>query len=132
MNNILRGVTKRFEPEEKFDKAALVDLINIYMSDGKFKNMLKWFKDKTFSNQEFYGVMYSDEYEKDEEGYFGEDKILIYIGNDDWEDTDQIVSYDELYNYLKVACEYYIENIPEDKEEVENLLAGIKVTYSIK
>ena len=132
MNNILRGVTKRFEPEEKFDKAALVDLINIYMSDGKFKNMLKWFKDKTFSNQEFYGVMYSDEYEKDEEGYFGEDKILIYVGNDDWDNTDQIVSYDELYNYLKVACEYYIENIPEDKEEVENLLAGIKVTYSIK
>ena len=132
MNNILRGVTKRFEPEEKFDKAALVDLINIYMSDGKFKKMLEWFKDKTFSNQEFYGVMYSDEYEKDEEGYFGEDKILIYIGNDDWDDTDQIVSYDELYNYLKVACEYYVENITEDKEEVENLLSGIKVTYNIK
>ena len=109
-----------------------MDLIENYMSRGTFKEMLEWFKDKTFANEEFYGVLYSEEYDKDEEGYFGEDKILIYVGNYDLDNTDQIVSYDELYNYLKVACEYYIENIPEDKEEVEALLAGIKDTYNIK
>ena len=109
-----------------------MDLISIYMSNGRFKDMLEWFKDKKFKNHEFYGILYSDVYDKDEEGYFGEDKILIYVGNDDWDNTDQIVSYDELYNYLKAACEYYVKNIPEDKEEVENLLAGIKDTYNIK
>lgn len=116
----------------KLVRGQAMDLISNYMSRGTFKEMLEWFKDKTFANEEFYGVLYSEDYDKDEEGYFGEDKILIYVGNDDWDNTDQIVSYDELYNYLKVACEYYIENIPEDKEEVENLLAGIKDTYNIK
>lgn len=132
MNNALKGVTERFQQEEKFDKEALIDLINIYMSNGKFKKMLGWIKDKTFEGEEFYGIMYPDEYKKDEEGYFGEDKILVYMGNDDLENKDQIVSYDELYSYLKIASEYYIENIPEDKEEVENLLTVIKVRYDVK
>ena len=131
MNNILRGVTKRFEPE-KFDKYSLVSLIDEYMSWGRFTEMLEWFSKKSFKNHEFYGILYSDAYEKDDEEYFGDNNILVYYGNDDWENTDNIVSYSELYDYLKVACEYYIENIPEDKEEVENLLAGIKVTYNIK
>ena len=39
MNNALKGVTERFQQEEKFDKEALIDLINIYMSNGKFKKM---------------------------------------------------------------------------------------------
>ena len=131
MNNILRGVTKRFEPE-KFDKYSLVSLIDEYMSWGRFTEMLEWFSKKSFKNHEFYGILYSDAYEKDDEEYFGDNNILVYYGNDDWENTDNIVSYSELYDYLKVACEYYIENIPEDKEEVEALLAGIKVTYNIK
>ena len=37
-----------------------------------------------------------------------------------------------MYEYLKAASEYYVENIPEDKEDVENLLAKIKDTYNIK
>mgnify|MGYP004550874305 FL=1 len=131
MNNILRGVTKRFEPE-KFDKYSLVSLIDEYMSWGRFTEMLEWFSKKSFKNHEFYGILYSDAYEKDDEEYFGDNNILVYYGNDDWKNTDNIVSYSELYDYLKVACEYYIENIPEDKEEVEALLAGIKVTYNIK
>ena len=131
MNNILRGVTKRFEPE-KFDKYSLVSLIDEYMSWGRFTEMLEWFSKKSFKNHEFYGILYSDAYEKDDEEYFGDNNILVYYGNDDWKNTDNIVSYSELYDYLKVACEYYIENIPEDKEEVENLLAGIKDTYNIK
>ena len=131
MNNILRGVTKRFEPE-KFDKYSLVSLIDEYMSWGRFTEMLEWFSKKSFKNHEFYGILYSDAYEKDDEEYFGDNNILVYYGNDDWKNTDNLVSYSELYDYLKVACEYYIENIPEDKEEVEALLAGIKVTYNIK
>ena len=131
MNNILRGGTKRFEPE-KFDKYSLVSLIDEYMSWGRFTEMLEWFSKKSFKNHEFYGILYSDAYEKDDEEYFGDNNILVYYGNDDWKNTDNIVSYSELYDYLKVACEYYIENIPEDKEEVEALLAGIKVTYNIK
>ena len=131
MNKELNDVIKRFEPE-KFDKYSLVSLIDEYMSWGRFTEMLEWFSKKSFKNHEFYGILYSDAYEKDDEEYFGDNNILVYYGNDDWENTDNIVSYSELYDYLKVACEYYIENIPEDKEEVEALLAGIKVTYNIK
>ncbi len=131
MNNSLKGVTERFQQEEKFDKEALVDLINIYMSNGKFKKMLGWIKDKTFEGEEFYGIMYPDEYEKGEEGYFGEGRVLVYVGNDDLENKDQVVSYNELYSYLRTAGDYYIENIPEDKEEVENLLTIIRVRYDV-
>ena len=131
MNKELNDVIKRFEPE-KFDKYSLVSLIDEYMSWGRFTEMLEWFSKKSFKNHEFYGILYSDAYEKDDEEYFGDNNILVYYGNDDWKNTDNIVSYSELYDYLKVACEYYIENIPEDKEEVEALLAGIKVTYNIK
>ena len=131
MNKELNDVIKRFEPE-KFDKYSLVSLIDEYMSWGRFTEMLEWFSKKSFKNHEFYGILYSDAYEKDDEEYFGDNNILVYYGNDDWENTDNIVSYSELYDYLKVACEYYIENIPEDKEEVGNLLAGIKDIYNIK
>ena len=131
MNKELYNVMERFEAE-KFDKDSLVNLIDEYMSLGSFVRMLEWFSKKYFENHEFYGVLYSDAYEKDEEGYFGENNILIYYGNSEWDNTDSIVSYGELYEYLKVASEYYVKNIPEDKEYVENLLSKIKDTYNIK
>jgi len=42
------------------------------------------------------------------------------------------VSYDELYQYISAACNFYIERNPEKKELIEELLMKIKEKYDIK
>ncbi|MDH6351171.1 ribonuclease toxin immunity protein CdiI [Brevibacillus parabrevis] len=73
-------------------------------------------------------VIYSDEYDVGDEGYFGENCILFYYGVDD---TYDIVSYKELYDYLQVACNFYIEKNEDKKDEVNEYLLRIKEKYSI-
>ena len=42
------------------------------------------------------------------------------------------MSYDELYQYISTACNFYIERNPEKKELIEELLMKIKEKYDIK
>lgn len=58
-------------------------------------------------------------YEKNEEGYF-EEGVFFYFGNS--EDT---ISTQEFHEYMKIACEIYLENKPEDKEIVNFYLDKI-------
>ncbi|MFP3847192.1 ribonuclease toxin immunity protein CdiI [Priestia filamentosa] len=74
--------------------------------------------------------MYLDEYEQDDEKYFGQNKVLFYSGDGD--NDYGIVNYDELYQYLRTACEFYVGKNPEKKEIVEELLMKIKEKYNIK
>ncbi|XBO87602.1 ribonuclease toxin immunity protein CdiI [Bacillus licheniformis] len=63
-------------------------------------------------------MIYSDEYEQDEEEYFGQNKVLFYSGDGD--DDYDIVSYDELYQYISAACNFYIEKILRRKSLLKN------------
>ncbi|EPY2284224.1 ribonuclease toxin immunity protein CdiI [Clostridium sporogenes] len=116
--------------QNNLDKGAVIDVLNIYVNGGIFLQRLEEFISKEGERREYNGVIYSDEYEQDDEGYFGEDKVLFYSGDGD-EDYD-IVNYDELYKYLSVACKFYIEKNPEEKESIEESLVKIKEKYNIK
>jgi hypothetical protein len=116
--------------QNNLNKGAVIDVLNIYVNGGIFLQRLKEFISKEGERREYNGVIYSDEYEQDDEGYFGEDKVLFYSGDGD--DDYDIVNYDELYKYLSVACEFYIEKNSENKETIGALLVEIKEKYKIK
>ncbi|WGV62516.1 ribonuclease toxin immunity protein CdiI [Brevibacillus brevis] len=70
---------------------------------------VKRFRRNYVTRQDYLGVVYSDEFVIGDEGYFGENKVLFYYGLDDEYD---IVNYQELYDYLQVACEFYVGLAP--------------------
>lgn len=108
----------------KFDKLAVIDVLNICVNGNQFLRDLDCFANKDGERYEYFGIIYSEEYDKDDEEYFGEHKILFYSGDDD--DACDIVTYDEMYEYLRVACEFYIEKHECDKDIVNKKLLSIK------
>ncbi|MBU8683224.1 hypothetical protein CHCC20375_2849 [Bacillus licheniformis] len=116
--------------QNNLTKEAVIDVLNLYVNGHKFLRHLEEFKNKEGERREYNGIIYSDEYEQDEEEYFGQNKVLFYSGDGD--DDYDIVSYDELYQYISAACNFYIERNPEKKELIEELLMKIKEKYDIK
>ncbi|MCY8673493.1 ribonuclease toxin immunity protein CdiI [Bacillus haynesii] len=116
--------------QNNLTKEAVIDVLNLYVNGRNFLKHLEEFKNKEGERREYNGIIYSDEYEQDEEEYFGQNKVLFYSGDGD--DDYDIVSYDELYQYISAACNFYIEKNPEKKELIEELLMKIKEKYGIK
>ncbi|MFB6498291.1 ribonuclease toxin immunity protein CdiI [Bacillus haynesii] len=116
--------------QNNLTKEAVIDVLNLYVNGRNFLQHLEEFKNKEGERREYNGIIYSDEYEQDEEEYFGQNKVLFYSGDGD--DDYDIVSYDELYQYISAACNFYIERNPEKKELIEELLMKIKEKYDIK
>ncbi|MCY8141801.1 ribonuclease toxin immunity protein CdiI [Bacillus haynesii] len=116
--------------QNNLTKEAVIDVLNLYVNGHKFLQHLEEFKNKEGERREYNGIIYSDEYEQDEEEYFGQNKVLFYSGDGD--DDYDIVSYDELYQYISAACNFYIERNPEKTELIEELLMKIKEKYDIK
>ncbi len=115
--------------QNALNKEAVIDVLNIYVNGRNFLSHLEDFKNKEGERREYNGIIYSDEYEKDDEEYFGQNKVLFYSG--DGEDDYDIVNYAELYEYLKAACEFYIGKNPERKGVIEKFLLEIKGEYNI-
>lgn len=116
--------------QHSLNKGAVIDVLNIYVNGGKFLQYLEDFKNKQGERREYHGVIYSEEYEKDDEDYFGENKVLFYSGDDD--DAYDIVNYNEMYKYLSVACKFYIEMYKDKKNIVNEKLLLIKKIYGVK
>lgn len=115
--------------QNALNKAAVIDVLNIYVNGRNFQQHLEDFKNKEGERREYNGVIYSDEYEQDDEEYFGQNKVLFYSG--DGEDDHDIVNYEELYKYLSTACEFYIGKNPEKKEVIEKLLLKVKDEFDV-
>lgn len=115
--------------QNALNKAAVIDVLNIYVNGHNFQQHLEDFKNKEGERQEYNGVIYSDEYEQDDEEYFGQNKVLFYSG--DGEDDHDIVNYEELYKYLSTACEFYIGKNPDKKEVIEKLLLKVKDKFDV-
>lgn len=63
--------------QNKLNKEAVIDVLNIYVNGRNFLQHLEDFKNKDGEGREYNGVIYSDEYEQGEEGYFGHNKVFI-------------------------------------------------------
>lgn len=110
--------------QNNLNKGAVIDVLNIYVNGRRFQKHLENFKNKECEYGEYNGVIYSEEFEPDEEEYFGKNKVLFYSGVAD-EDYD-IVNYEELYEYLSAACEFYTEKYKDEKEIIREQLLLIK------
>ncbi|MBW6411870.1 ribonuclease toxin immunity protein CdiI [Clostridium weizhouense] len=115
--------------QNNLNKEAVIDVLNIYVNGSKFLQYLEDFKNKYGERREYHGVIYSEEYEQDDDDYFGENRVLFYSGDDDAYD---IVNYDKMYKYLSIACEFYIEKNEDEKEIIQKELSLIEESYGIK
>lgn len=94
-----------------------------------FIKILDGFFNENVLRRDTIGVVYSDEFDKNDDGYFGENKVLFYYGVDEnWYD---IINFGELYNYLRVVCDFYVEKHNDKTKEVLEYLEKIKVKYKI-
>ncbi|WP_272036822.1 ribonuclease toxin immunity protein CdiI [Paenibacillus sp. JJ-100] len=114
----------------KLEKSYITTVLVQFVFDYDFIEILKGFLNEYLLRRDTIGVVYSDEFEVGDEGYFGENKVLFYYGiDDDWYD---IVTYDELCNYLQVACDFFIERNKEKAEEANKYLIQIKEKYGVE
>lgn len=69
---------------------------------------------------EAYGYNFPDIFDScDEEGYFEEGVEFYFVK------TGEVLSEEQYHQYLKIACEIYLESHPEDKYKVELYLNKI-------
>ncbi len=110
------------------DKGTVIDVLNSYVNGSGFLKHLEKFKSKETERNQILGVIYSEDYKKDDDEYFGENKVLFYAGDDCYD----IIDYDELYLYLYFTCEFYIEKHEDEKEIVQEKLLLIEEAYGIE
>jgi len=110
------------------DKGTVIDVLNSYVNGCDFLKKLEKIKNKETERSQVLGVIYSEDFEHDDDGYFGENRVLFYAGDDCYD----IIDYDDLYLYLYFTCEFYIENHPEEKSIVNKIFKEIEEVYNIK
>lgn len=110
------------------DKYVAIDILNFYVNGNNFISHLYNFKNKETERNSMMGVIYSEDYEKDDDGYFGDNKVCFYMDTDSYD----ILDYDDLHLYLYLTCEFYIEKHPEEKEQVDKIFKEIEKVYNIK
>ncbi|KXZ20704.1 hypothetical protein AXI59_13785 [Bacillus nakamurai] len=116
--------------KRNLNKSHVVDVLVEFILLYDFQDILNGFLQEDVVRRDTVGVVFSSEFDKNDEEYFGENKVLFYYGTDeDWED---IVTHEELCNYLEAACDFYIEKHPEHTEDTEKLLLKIKAKYNVK
>lgn len=122
----------QFYEKSGLTKGVVIDVLSDFVLSYNFIDILKRFLSENVIRRDTLGVIYSDEYEADEEGYFGENKVLFYFYYGLDETKEDIVIYEELCDYLQVACEFYIDKNPDKKEIIEEYMNKIKEKYNIK
>lgn len=110
-------------------KSFVITVLAKFALSYDFIKILDGFLNENVLRRDTIGVVYSDEFDKNDEGYFGENKILFYYGVDEnWYD---IINFGELCNYLQVVCDFYVEKHVDETKEVREYLEKIKVKYEI-
>ena len=115
--------------EKGLEKGSVIDVLGDFVLEHDIVKVLEGFLNEYIERRDYMGVIYSDEYDVGDEGYFGENRVLFYYGVDDNYD---IVSYKELYDYLQVACNFYIEKNSDKKDEINEYLLRITSKYGIE
>ena len=114
---------------EDLDKGCIIDVLNSYVNGSNFLEHLDDFLNMRGSNEQDSGVIFSNEMDKDDDEYFGENKVMFFYdqGDDDYDVAD----YEECYKYLEATANFYIKHHEKEKEVVINLLKQIKERYII-
>ncbi|PEI31419.1 ribonuclease toxin immunity protein CdiI [Bacillus pseudomycoides] len=135
MNENFKSERKLFRDTYTNKNLKKQNVINVLVEltlDYNFIEILQGFLVENVVRRDTLGVVYSDEFDPDDDEYFGEDKVLFYYYYGLDETQEDIVNHEELCDYLGVACDFYIKKYPDKKVEVKNLLEQIKGKYRIK
>lgn len=127
MYEIDKEFVKRFPYDESKYKVIL--LCFQYILKQSFIRVLEDISEEIGSSWENIGFSFSnifDEDDKEDEDYF-ESGVCFYF-----RDNEQIIEYDEFYNFLKITCNIYLEIHEEDRKYVEEKLSIIRNRYSLQ
>lgn len=130
MNKNFDDKTKLIETYEDkgLNKGTVIDVLAGFVINNDFVRILESFLKEDVERANYSGVVYSDEFDIDDE-YFGENKVLFYYGVG--EIREDIVTHKELCEYLEEASEFYISNHPEKTNEVDFFISEIKEKYNV-
>lgn len=74
------------------------------------------------------GYIFSNNLSEDDDEYDGKDTITFYSYTTG-KPIENILTYNELYEHLMIAYDFYIEIYPEQKQEILDILEKIKEKY---
>ena len=114
---------------EGLNKGCIIDVLNYYVNGSKFLEHLDDFLNMRGSNHQYSGVIFSNEIDKDDYEYFGENKVMFFY--DEGDDDYDVADYEECYKYLEATANFYIKHHKNEKDVVINLLKQIKERYII-
>jgi hypothetical protein len=78
-----------------------------------------------YDEQGYYdGIIFFNDIDKSDDPSFQLNTICFFL-----HDFEDILTYPEFYEYIKISSDFYIELNPEQKEEVMTLLEKIKDKY---
>ena len=124
-----QSLIDRFKKND-LTKSFVITVLMKFALDFDFIKVLDGFFNEDVIRRDTIGVVYSDEFDKNDEGYFGEDRVSFYYGVDEnWYD---IITFGELCNYLQIVCDFYVERHDDKTEEVQEYLQKIKGKYKVK
>ena len=114
---------------KKSSDMIIKDVMNFLYIKNSLLEMLKYISEGHGHGDEIVYMLYwhdLDEYDKQDYGESFE-KIgmeLSYLYD------EVIVPYDDLYYYLEIAFKRYIQEIPEQKKELEKYMTEIKIIFN--
>jgi hypothetical protein len=113
------------------NKELAISNLAIAITSTLFVDSLNDFYNETDDYGSLEGYIFSNNFvgNDDESFYFGKDKIKFYydVHNDMQE---EVLTYTEFYEYLKTACDFYLELYPHQEQEVLPILEKIRERYS--
>jgi hypothetical protein len=122
-----RNICKRYG----LNKELAISNLAIAITSTLFIDSLNDFYNEKDDYGSLEGYIFSNNFvgNDDEFFYFGENKIKFYYNVHD-DIQEEILTYAEFYEYLKIACNFYIELHPHQKQEVLAILKKIQEKYS--
>lgn len=124
---------KRFLEKFLYDKEKyhLLIIYFTYMLNSDFiVKLTDMSEERDYANGHV-GCLFANNCDEEdiENGDDFENGVLFFFGNEDFDEI--IVDYSIFYHSLKVACEVYLEDNPEDKDIVKEKLEIIRKRYHL-
>ena len=105
------------------------DTLNSFYRDNLFFCVLKSLSEGHGFGDNVTSIIYWHDFDEDDKQDYDEsfEKIGIELA---YLDDEVIVPYDDLYYYLEIAFKRYIQDIPEQKKELEKYITEIKIIFN--
>ncbi|AEV68255.1 ribonuclease toxin immunity protein CdiI [Acetivibrio clariflavus] len=106
-------------------------MINYFnrLNDKDFKEAITLFSKDCGFGIDYYSCSFASNWHPLEDGYF--ESGVQFVDSSGGNERKVIVDYATFYKFLKMACDDYLEDHPEEQNKVEEALKTIRDRYNI-